>query len=76
MGDLCEPGSVLDQLQDFDRSKKFDAVWRRISQRLKQSSSDQNRHVMRLAVQHPRGLLRGQAGRWQPQQPHGELSDT
>ena len=69
MGDLCEPGSVLDQLQDFHSSKKFDAVGRRIPQRLEQPSRHQNRHVMRLAVQDPRGLFRGQAGRWKPQGP-------
>jgi hypothetical protein len=42
--------------------KEFDAIGRRIAQRLEQLGRDQRRHVMRLAVQHPRRLFRREAG--------------
>ena len=51
------------------RGKILDAVWRRIAQRLEQSRRHQDRHIMRLAIQHPRRLLRRQAGRQLVQQP-------
>ena len=53
-----------------DLDKKLHAVRRRIAQRLEQARDNQNRHIMRLAVEHPSRLLRRQT-RWQlPQHPH------
>ena len=68
--DFCQPCPVLDLFQNFRRGKVFNAVWRRIAERLEQTSGNKNRHIMRLAIQHPRRLLRRQAGRQLPQQPH------
>ena len=67
--DFCQPGSVLNLFQQFRRGKKLDAVRRRIAQRLEQPRGHQDRHIMRLAVQHPSRLLRRQAGGHLVQQP-------
>ena len=66
--DLRQPGPVLHLFQQFRRGKELDVVRRWIAQRLEQTRSHQNRHIMRLAIQHPRRLFRRQT-RWQlPQQ--------
>ena len=56
--DLCQPGPIFDQSQNFRRREEFDAVGRPIPQRLEQPCGHQNRHVMRLPVQHPGRLRR------------------
>jgi len=61
--DFCQPRPVIDLFQLFRRGKILDAVRLRITQRLEQTSRHQNRHIMRLAIQHPRRLFRLQAGR-------------
>ena len=43
--------------------KEFDAVRRRIAQRFKQPGRDQDRHIMRLAIEHPGHLFRRQTCR-------------
>ena len=65
---LDQPSAIFGKFQDVCRGKKLDAVGRRIAQRLEQTRADENRHIMRLAIQHPRRLLRrsvrrGPAGR-------------
>ena len=62
--DLRQPRPVFDLFQQFRRGKELDAVRWRIAQRLEQARTDENRYIMRLAIQHPGYLLRRQAG-WQ-----------
>ena len=59
-----QPIPVFGQIHDFIRREKFDTVRQRITQQLEQMRRNQNRHIMRLAIGHPRLLLRQQAG-WQ-----------
>jgi len=59
----------LDLIQQFRRGKEFHVVWRRIAQRLEQACGHEDRHIMRLAIQHPRRLFRRQTGRQLTQQP-------
>lgn len=56
-----QPVAVFTGFQYIRRGKIFDAVDRRIAQRLEQLGRDQHRHVMRLAIQHPGCLLRRQS---------------
>ena len=58
-----QPCTVFDQLEQFRRSKILNAVLRRIAQRLEQTRGNQNRHVMRLAIQNPSSMFRCQPGR-------------
>jgi hypothetical protein len=48
--DLCQPSPVFDLFQQFRRGKEFDTMGWRIAQRLEQSRSHQDRHIMRLAI--------------------------
>ena len=56
-----QPRSVFDQFQQFRRSKKLDTILCRITQGFEQTRCNQNRHIMRLAIQNPRRLFRIQA---------------
>src|SRR5436190_22054768 len=58
---------VLGQSFQFGRRKKFVTVWRRVSQRFKESGSNQRRHVVFRETQECCGLLSVQPGR-QPQE--------
>src|ERR1035437_5651366 len=62
--DFCQPRPIFDLFQQFRRRKILDAMRWWIAQRLEQTRSHQDRHIMRLAVNDPRRLLRRQAG-WQ-----------
>ena len=63
-----QPVAVFDLFQNIGGGEILDAVGRRIAQWFQQLGRDQRRDVMRLAVQHPRRLLRREAGRQLPQQ--------
>ena len=52
----------------YQKTKEFDAVLRRVAEGFKQPGGHQGGDVMRLAAQHPAGLLRRQAGGQLPQQ--------
>lgn len=58
-----QPCAVFGLFQQFERGKEFNAVGWRIAQRLEQMRRHQNRHIMRLAIQHASHLFRGQPGR-------------
>jgi len=62
-GNAYQPVAVFDLFEQVGSGEEFDAVGRRIAQRFQQPGRDQCRHVMGLAVEHPRGLFRRQAGR-------------
>ena len=66
---LCQPGTIFEQFQNIRRRKKLDAVSCWISQRLEQARGNEDRHIMRLATEHPRRLLHGQPRRGLPNQP-------
>jgi hypothetical protein len=56
--DLRKPRPVLGLFHHLGGGKKLDAVRRRIAERLEQARSHKNRHVVWLAIQNPRRLLR------------------
>jgi len=66
--DAHQPMAILNVFQHINGGEKLDAVGRWIAQRLEQLGRDQRRDVMHLAVQHPRRLLRREAGRQLAQQ--------
>ena len=63
---LDEPGAVLHLFDQLGRGKKLDGVGRGISERPEEPGGDQDWNVMQLTVQHPRRLLRREAGRQLP----------
>ncbi len=63
-----QPTAVLGEFENIHGGKEFDPIRRWIAQWLQKPGRDQNRHIMLLAVQHPGGLLRREAGRKLPQQ--------
>jgi hypothetical protein len=64
IGDLYQPRFVFSHFEQFSRSKELDAIRRRITQWLEQTRRHENRHIMRLAVEHPTGLFRRQTRRY------------
>jgi hypothetical protein len=62
VGDFDEPSAVIEQFQQIRRGKILGAILRRIAKRLEQPRRNQRGNVMRLAIQHPTGLLRIEAG--------------
>ena len=62
-GDAHQPVAVFGLFQQISGGEKFDAVGGGIAQRFQQSSGDERRDVMRLAIEHPRRLLRREASR-------------
>ena len=52
----------------FHRREILDAIGLGIAQRLEQPGHDQDRHIMRLAIQHPSRLLGRQPGRQLPKE--------
>jgi hypothetical protein len=63
-GDAHQPVAVFHEFQQVRRCKKLDAVRRWIAEGFEQPGGDEHRNVMRLTVEHPRRLLRREAG-WQ-----------
>lgn len=68
-GNAHQPVTIFREFQKFVRGKKLDTVRRWIAERFEQPRSDERRHIMRLAIQHPRRLLRRQARRQLAEQP-------
>lgn len=62
----CEPASFSREFEHFCRREELDAVGRGVAERLEQARGDEDRHVVKLAAQHPSGLL--------CRQPRGELT--
>jgi RNA polymerase sigma factor (sigma-70 family) len=58
---LDQPGSVFGEFQHISRREKLDAVLRGIAKGPQQPRRHQGRNVMRLAIEHPTGLLRVEA---------------
>jgi hypothetical protein len=58
VGDFDKPSAVFGGFQNIGSRKKLCAVLRGIAERLEQPRGNQRGNVMRLAVQHPTGLLR------------------
>ena len=65
---FVQPRAVPEQFQHIHGGEEFDAVLRRVAEGFKQPGGHQGGDVMRLAAQHPAGLLRRQAGGQLPQQ--------
>jgi hypothetical protein len=61
--DLRQPHPIFDLFQQFQGGEILDATGRWIAQRFEKARSHQDRHIMRLAIQHPGRLLRRQPGR-------------
>jgi len=61
-------GEVHRKAARLQRGKELHAVRRRTAQRLEQARPDENRHIMRLTVQHPGCLLRIEPRRQLPEQ--------
>lgn len=59
---LDQPGAVFGKLQHVRRAEKLAAVLRRIAQRLEQAGGNERRNIVRLAIEHPPGLLRREPG--------------
>ena len=57
-----QPRTVFRQFRHFRRGEVFDAILRRVAERLEQPRRDENRYVVRLAVQNPADLFRREAG--------------
>jgi hypothetical protein len=57
-----QPVPIFAGFQDISRGKKLDAISRRIAKWFQQLGRDERGNIMRLAVQHPRRLLRREAG--------------
>ena len=55
-------------LSFLSEGKEVDAVRRWVAQRLEQPRRHQNRHIMRLAIEHPGRLFRRQTRRKLPEQ--------
>ena len=62
VADLDQPRAVFGDFQHVSRGKILGAILREITEGLEQPGIDQRGDVMRLAVQHPARLLRGEAG--------------
>ncbi len=58
---LDQPRAVFGRFQKVCRGKILCAVGRGVAKRLEQAGIDQRGNVVRLAVQHPTGLLRREA---------------
>ena len=65
---LGQPGTIFEQFQNIRRGKELDAIGRRITQRPQQARRDENRHIMRLAIEHPGDLFCRQPRRKLPEQ--------
>ena len=59
---FSQPRPVFDLFLQFRRGKTLYAIRFRIAQWLEQARGHENRHIMRLAIEHPRRLLRRQPG--------------
>lgn len=59
-GYFHQPASVLGEFNDVGSCKKLDPIGRWIAQRFYEARGDQPWHIVRLAIQQPRRLLRGQ----------------
>ncbi len=70
-GHLGQPIPVLAGPQYVRRAEEFDAVGRRIPQRLEQTSRNQDWNVMGLTIHEPRRLLHGESG-WELAGQHHE----
>ena len=61
--DAHQPVAVFHEFQQISRREELDAIRRRIAEGFEQPGRDEDRDVMRLAVEHPSRLLRREAGR-------------
>src|ERR1039457_2763245 len=59
---LSQPGAILEQFQNIRRAEELDAIGRRVAERLEQPGGDERGNIVRLAVEHPAGLLRSEGG--------------
>lgn len=71
VGHFRKPSAVFDQFHKIARGKEFDAVWGRIAEGLEQPGGDEDRKIMRLAIEHPCRLLDGEP-RWKLSQERQE----
>ena len=60
---LGQPGTVFDRLKEVQGGKELDSVGRRIAQWLEEARRDEDRDVVRLAIEEPCSLLGRQACR-------------